>query len=259
MRDLPYKYVVASGCSYTNNSHDFKSRSTYREGEKTSYIEQLGLLLNIPWYNLAKGGFSIHTIFQMSLRWLEDNPEKLQDTFFVIGLTHYNRYNFFLEDNGIKDKSFKLFGINGRIPGYLHIPKLIEGFKYNKEPNIVSHCRNHDIDIKDFEVFHKTLWRAHTNLEHMIQDEIRLIKALKDILEYKGVDYVFIDIPNEHLHAKVPNWRDHVSPVLDFPNNCVGWKQYILSNDEGYEYEHPNYDDHVQLASILYKYIHDKR
>lgn len=258
MRDLSYKYVVASGCSYTHNSHDFKSRSTYSD-EHTTFIEQLGLLLGVPWYNLAKGGFSLHSIFQMALRWIEDNTEKLQDTFFVIGLTHYNRYNFFLEDKGIKDHSFKLEGINGRIPGYLHMPKRIKGFEYDKEPNILRHCRDFDVDIKDFEAFHKTLWDAHTNLDHMIQDEIRLIKALKDILDYKGIDYVFIDIPNEHLHAKVPNWRDHISPVLDFPNGCVGWKQYILTQDEGYQYEHPNYDDHVKLANILYQYICEER
>ena len=79
--------------------------------------------------------------------------------------------------------------------------------------------------------------------------EIRgILKMLSSYLKSKDISHLFINTYN-HSHT-----ISDIVDTLQFPNSEF-WVEYIESYDSTYELEHPNIDDHIKLAKLIYKKV----
>ena len=105
---MRFKHIVSVGCSYIRRSfeeepwRDTQGASNSWE-DSTNFTEILGKKYNIPTYNLAIEGASPKYIAYRLYRWLRDNPEKIKDTFFIIGVTNRGRDTFWFNENTVRD------------------------------------------------------------------------------------------------------------------------------------------------------------
>ena len=101
---MSIKYVIGSGCSFTRGSidHENPRRLTYKKEAENysdySYVRLVAEKLNVPYWNYALGGagnnFSIRSLY----RHVEDNPDTVKDTLFILGLSFNARYDFIHPD-----------------------------------------------------------------------------------------------------------------------------------------------------------------
>lgn len=237
MRDLSYiKHILSVGCSYTKNSSeesDYREKST----KTTSFTKELAKKLNVPFNNLAVGGHSFHSLFFTFFEWIENNKELSKETLVVVGLTHFNRQNFWIND------------------GTAH------SISYHKSKNgsydyLEEHLKYLSVSLEEYVTFQNVLYRHFNNTAKQQTAEIIYMKQIEQYCKDRNIPYIIVDIPGEgYRFDYLPKWHDVLDKVYTFPNGDKSWKQYISNYDKNFRLEHPNYEDHVILGNLLYEYI----
>jgi len=82
-----YKYVVASGCSFTVG--DILAPNIVNPGE--TYGDIVANHFDAKFYNLAEGGAAISSMYRRTLEWCGNNKDKFKDTLIILGMTGVNR------------------------------------------------------------------------------------------------------------------------------------------------------------------------
>ena len=172
-----YKYIVVSGCSFTkghcmyndkegNLIKDFiptpmeelppeyistpeqilslkeelsllSKNITYRQ-TTNRYSRKLADKLNCEEINIATGGGSNDRLFRRLFNWIENNEEKVKDSVFVVGLTHWAR----------KD----LYSVN--LQDYIISTEIWQDFDYIAEE---VNCKQEEVEQwRDFELKYLT-------------------------------------------------------------------------------------------------------
>lgn len=273
MRDLSYKKykcIIGVGCSYTCGSFEGANPnrsncinpSTYTDDNvpRTSYVEELGNLIGVESINLAKNGFSFKFLAFYTYLWITHNRDKVQDALLLVGLTHRRRETFWNTNYNGKKKfpgTTKTF-----TPPFVLPTKYIMNHTEKRAKWFDEMARELNTTPKEFHSFLKILWTSLDDPNQRdILDEMYMV-LLQSYCNSIGLDILFIDIPNEAVHFPSDNftdWRELVGPVFKWPNDRHGWKDYLTSIDDSYRWEHPNYNDHVHLAQLLYDYIESNK
>lgn len=80
--------------------------------------------------------------------------------------------------------------------------------------------------------------------------EIRgMLKMLSSYLKSKNIQHLFINtFNNDYVISDVVD-------TLQFPSGTEFWCEHIKSYDSTFKLEHPNIDDHIKLAKLIYKKV----
>lgn len=269
MRDLSYKkykHVVAAGCSYTHNSYENANPERenripveqYVNGKlpSTSYVHELGKLADSESYNLAKNGLSFKFVLYYAFLWIQNNLDKVEESLLLVGLTHRRRETFF---NPKHQGKLRLKGLKGPLSVPYVVPTKhtpVEEFK-NQEW-LQREVKSLGVTTDAYSNFTYILWNClNDNNQRDVLDEMYMV-MLQNYCNTIGLDILFIDMTNEAERwptFNLKDWRDIVYPVFKWPDGSGSWKHYLTVKDETYNGEHPNYNDHVELAELLYEYI----
>ena len=86
--------------------------------------------------------------------------------------------------------------------------------------------------------------------EKSVEYEIlTLIEMTSLYLNEKKIPHVFINTCNNRYSIQ------RICNTFMFPDNNEYWKDHIISYDDTYCGEHPNYNDHVRLGKLLANYL----
>ena len=270
-----YKYVISAGCSYTFVSYEEDDplmkrynalpKDNYIDGvpPKTSFIKELGKLLGAESYNLAKNGLSFKFILYYSFLWIQNNMDKVKDSLLIVGLTHRRRETFWNPSN---NGGLDIEGVGNVISPFLmptrpHTREDID--KTGEISNWIDDTAERlGITTNKYLDFLEVFWdKLDDPIQRDTMDEMYMV-MLQNYCNNIGLDILFIDMANEAYkwpNMALKDWKEVVYPLFIWPDNSPSWRHYIIDKN-GYDvFGHPNYNDHVQLASILYKYIHDKK
>ena len=243
---MSIKYVVGSGCSFTRGSidHENPKRLTYsKEAEKYSnysYVRLVGKNLNVPYWNYAVGGagnnFSIRSLY----RHVEDNPDTIKDTLFILGLSYNNRYDFIHPDE--KSEPLQHEGLN--VYKYspikkFNIPKAwsMKNSDYRKQmAKMLGSSEEEAVNLST--LFYKYIYNQST----FETESLMRVDFIKNYFENKGLKLIIANLIENTYH--VPN-------SFVWPSNYPSWRLYIDSYDPNYRGEHPNSYDHEHFADLI--------
>lgn len=257
-----YKYIVTNGCSYTQGGSmyynangklkkDFiptpqeelpikyqvkgKGRIKLRLYHNIDYLQKtnrfskvLSDKLNCEEINIATGGSSNDRIFRTTFDWIENNKEKIKNTLFIIGLTHWAR----------KD----LYSVN--LQDYIISSEIFQDF--DRIANDVN-CKQEEVkQWRDFEL------KYLTDEDEIEKKVIRDCVLLDSLITQLNGDVIFFNGLRESniIHPKLN--------FLQFDSKHYkgyDWCHFIRKHDPTWDGGHPNEQHHHQMANQLYKFI----
>ena len=245
---MSFKYVVGSGCSFTRGSvdHENPGRLTYRkEAEaysKYSYVKLVGKNLNVPYWNYAIGGvgnnFSIRSLY----RHVEDNPDTVKDTLFILGLSFNDRYDFIHPNE--KSEPLQHEGLNVYRYDFkkkFMIPKAwsVDDPNYRKLiAEMLSSSEEEAVNLG--KLFYKYIYNRST----FRTESLMKVDLIKNYFENKGLKLIIANLIENTYY---------VPDSFVWPSNYPSWRTYIESYDPNYRGEHPNAYDHEHFADLIYK------
>lgn len=192
------------------------------------YSRKLADKLNCEEINIATGGGSNDRLFRRLFNWIENNEEKVKDSVFVVGLTHWAR----------KD----LYSVNRQ--DYIISTEIWQDFDYIAEE---VNCKQEEVEQwRDFELKYLT---DTDEIEKKVMRECVLFDSL---ITQLGGDVVFFNA------LRVSNIIHPKLNFLQFDSNHYkgyNWVNFILKNDPSWDRGHPLKQHHHQMADILYEFI----
>jgi len=264
---MKYKRVVTSGCSYAKNSFEenrarknclpadnFINPATGEE-YRTNFTAELGGLLDLPAYSLAVNGIGFKFIIYHAFLWIKSNLEKVQDTLFIISLSHRGRVTLW-RPNEVNTDFYTLPGVDDKLPKTFCVP-VNTIYKKDKVDTDWRRQQSTEAGINPdaFDTFLNVFWKELIDIPSKFAIDEMLVTLFNSYCRDIGLDVLYIDVPGEHRHGST-NWRDIINgKFLDFPDGRQYWKDYLTHKDSAYKGEHPNYNDHVELGEILADYI----
>lgn len=245
---MSIKYVIGSGCSFTRGSidHENPRRLTYKKEAENysdySYVRLVAEKLNVPYWNYALGGagnnFSIRSLY----RHVEDNPDTVKDTLFILGLSFNARYDFIhpdeksdpLQHEGLNvykvDPSKKMMIPKWQSmdhPDYRQIASKMIGSSEEEAENLGKLFYTYIFNPSTFKI-----------------EALMKVDMIKNYFENKGLKLIIANLIENTYH---------VPDSFVWPSNYPSWRTYIESYDPNYRGEHPNSYDHEHFADLIYK------
>jgi hypothetical protein len=210
------KYVVTSGCSFSAGQNMSEDPSDIR---KYRFSKILADGLEAQDINLAKGGGSNDRAFRKIYQWIQENPNKVKHTLFLVGFTYLHRKDLY--------------------------------FDYKKEwigySNLGDFELNHfykDVDKKMIKTWNDTEYGYFYNDD--IEEEKLFMKAdlLQTYIKSLNSNIIyFYALPLSNNLDKRLNWYK--------PGGYNNWREYI--NTYRYLDGHPSKQDHIKLGKDLIK------
>lgn len=211
------KYVVTGGCSFSagqlmsedpSDQCKFRFSKIFADGLEAKDI------------NLAKGGGSNDRAFRKIYQWIQENPNKVKHTLFLVGFTYLHRKDLYFD--------YKKEWIS-----YSNLGDFELNYFYK------------DVDKKMIKTWNDTEYGYFYNDD--IEQEKLFMKA--DLLQTyikslnSNIIYFCALLKSDNLDKKL-NWYK--------PGGYNYWSKYI-SEYRKYAGEHPNKEDHIKLGRDLVK------
>lgn len=239
------KYLVANGCSFTR--HPFEPnhvRNTFSSDEdyydyvlSNRYSKLLADKLDVEEVNISSGGSSNDRVFRTTYDWIQENKEKVKDTYFVIGLTDCLRKDLW--------SNFK--------QEYIISSEIWQDLEY-----IAEDC-NTTLD-------NVNKWREFEVMNLVNEDELEknVIRQCDLFNSYVNGNVIFFNgwRRNELVHTDL-NFLKFKSDTYEGYN----WVDYIYSNRSKYSQRdslykwggHPEVIQHNEISEMLYNNITDTK
>ena len=243
---MSIKYVVGSGCSFTRGSidHENPRRLTYRKEAESysnySYVRLVGEKLNVPYWNYALGGVGNNYSIRSLYRHVEDNPNTVKDTLFILGLSYNNRYDFIHPNEKSDPLQHEGLNVHKVDPSKkMNIPKAwsMKNSDYRK---IVSKM------LGSSEEEAENLGKLFYNYIHTPStfetESLMKVDFIKNYFENKGLKLIIANLIENTYY---------VPDSFVWPSNYPSWRLYIESYDSNYAGEHPNSYDHEHFADLI--------
>lgn len=254
---MKFKYIVSTGCSYIKRSFEETEGRRESDGpsnswrDATSFTQIMGEELGIPVWNVAVEGSCAKYLTYRLYRWLEDNPKKIKDTFFVIGITHFGRDTLWMNHNEILHGRHKEPGIKKTLARPFVMPRVYkstrEGMLVDEVDDLAPQTGHTSEQLYNFLEMY---WRDFIDFNELEIMQTMHYKMLHSYLNELGGEHVFLNIFNEKAPKSLPYYT--------FPDGNQQWKRYITGKDKQYQLEHPNAVDHREMAHFLIDYINER-
>jgi len=234
-----YKYLVATGCSFTKGDGMYKAKNSpdlvlinfLERQRKNRFSKKLSEKLNCEEINIADAGASNDRIFRTLFDWLEENEEKVKDSLFVVGLTDSFRkdlYSLYKDKYIISSEIFQDIG------------------------SIAEDCNASKKEVEQWRNFELKYMIKESEIERQI---IRDCVLFDSYITQRGSDIIFFNA-----------WRrsNVVHPKLKFVHfggdkyKEYNWADFIRTYDPTWGYSHPYESHHHRMADILYRFINEK-
>lgn len=245
---MSIKYVIGSGCSFTESSMDKENprRLTYRkEGEKYrnySYVRLVAEKLNVPYWNYALGGtgnnFSIRSLY----RHVEDNPDTAKDTLFILGLSFNDRYDFIHPNEKsdlVQHEGLNVYRVNHFKKMTIPMWHWMKNSNYRKQT-----AKMLNSSEEEAENLGTTFYKYIYNQSTFKTEFLMKVDFIKNYFENKGLKLIIANLIENTYY---------VPDSFVWPSNYPSWRRYIKSYDPNYKAEHPNAYDHEHFADLIYE------
>ena len=241
-----YDRIIVNGCSFVAGGHLGDFGVDYGN---THFFISLQEKLNCKYKcdfwgnktnNIAEAAVSNDYICRVMVEWLLDNPNKIENTLFIIGLTDLSRIEYY----DVIGEKYDTFYPNEDTNDYWN-KKLFSGSLSRKDGlNFTKH-------------FYKYTYTDTTRAHEL---HLKLI-MIQDYIKARGGDLVLLSsLCTEFNHKEKFNY-------FEFPNHNT-WNEWCIDENGGYDRPdeismdahmtpcgHPGPKSNMKLSDMLYEYI----
>jgi len=238
------KYLYVNGCSMSDGSclipySDERikrlglNQTNWDIGFDERWSKLLSDKLGLEEINEARHGGSNDRIVRITIEWCNNNQDKINDTLFVIGWTHYNRFEFW--DN--------------YLDRYVQVS--------NGEPT------HNDRDDKRLRKIVEEYWKERHNFIQQKNKYIRDIILLQSFFKSNNLFYLFLDaignqmdiIKNHKYNSFIDekNWWNYNESINSFANLAGYLNSFGIDYEDGSG--HPGIEAHKELSEQLYEIL----
>jgi|TARA_R110001592_G_scaffold205167_2_gene455572 hypothetical protein len=226
-----YKYLVVNGCSFmvgTGCDNVLQNRASKLLSDRLKCEE----------INLSKNGGSNDRIFRTTYDWIQNNPHKVNQSLFIIGLTDLYRKDLYSNTN----------------EKYVHGSEL-----YSKSPKHYADaigCGSNELsEYAEFNL-------KYITSEFPLKDNLnRQCDLLNTYIKSQGGRLIIFQSLFGKVGKKNNLWLNKTGNLFHKehfkPGGFDSWRDFMVNSNRNYDGGHPSSKDNKVLAQQLYKYIYE--
>jgi hypothetical protein len=236
-----HKYLLAAGCSFVQGSCMFPLDDPRHKKNPCKDFRFSKIMANgigAEEINFGTAGGSNQRAFRRIYEWTRENPSKVKDTFFVVGVTSTGRQEKFLD------------GVNRHVWFHQFFPDRELSIPRSVARDVRIYTEPF---IDDLILYNKLEYKFFFNEKNEHERLLRKADLLQSYIRGLGSEILFFNAFQPSFVTT--NASDKLDDRLNWykPGGYDTWPAFISSYRK-YQFDHPLFDDHEILGKDLVKH-----